>query len=92
MAVSALQRLLKYQELDGPGTAAESSSAAADAHKHHHHHHHHHHGRRRGGQLWKLDAALWSERDVLQVWWKVESAGVLFLWFFFGGEVCLGHA
>jgi hypothetical protein len=29
---------------------------------------------------------------VLQVWWKVESAGVLFLWFFFGGEVCLGHA
>jgi hypothetical protein len=69
MAVSALQRLLKYQELDGPGTAAESSSAAADAHKHHHHHHHHHHGRRRGGQLWKLDAALWSERDVLQVGW-----------------------
>lgn len=68
-----VQRLLKYQELEGPGTAADSSSGAAAAaggdaaHSHHHHHHHHHHGRRRGGQLWKLDAALWSERDVVQV-------------------------
>lgn len=62
---------MKYQELEGPDTAAHSSSSAAAAAggdaAHPHHHYQHHHGRRRGGQLWKLDAALWSERDVVQV-------------------------
>ncbi|KAF8069524.1 translation initiation factor eIF-2B subunit epsilon [Scenedesmus sp. PABB004] len=62
----ASQRLLKYQELDGP--APPPPGGAAHGHGHGHGHgHHHHHRRGRGGRCWKLDAALWSERDSVQV-------------------------
>jgi hypothetical protein len=67
---SQTQRLLKYQELEGPAAGGAGDAAAAGvARPHHHHHHHHHHqGKRaRGSQFWKLDAALWSERDSIQV-------------------------
>eukprot|EP00878_Enallax_costatus_P018338 GHUV01019301.1.p1 GENE.GHUV01019301.1~~GHUV01019301.1.p1 ORF type:complete len:732 (+),score=248.43 GHUV01019301.1:153-2348(+) len=60
------QRLLKYQELDGPiAAAAGMSSSTAGQQQQHSHHHHHRRGK--GAQHWKLDASFWSERDCVQV-------------------------
>jgi hypothetical protein len=54
-------RLLKYQEITPPGGVGDASGAGGHATHDGHHHH-----RRGGGRSWKLDAALWSERDCVE--------------------------